>query len=180
MPPGNRSHEDYVVAWICALPLEMAAAKFILDETHNRLPQPESDENTYTLGEICGYNVVVTCLPAGVYGTTAAATVVTQVRSTFPVIRFGLMVGIGGGVPSEKHDIRLGDVVVSKPTGTSGGVFQYDFGKTISRGHFEQNGALNQPPHVLLAAISQLESTNMVKMNHASVSDILSDIFRKN
>jgi hypothetical protein len=58
-------------------------------------------------------------------------------RSTFPAIRFGLMVGIGGGVPSKKIDIRLGDVVVSKPTaGTFGGVLQYDFGKTISRGRF--------------------------------------------
>jgi nucleoside phosphorylase len=180
MPPGNRSHEDYVVAWICALPLEMAAAKFILDDTHNRLPQPESDENTYTLGEICGYNVVVTCLPAGVYGTTAAATVVSHMRSTFSAIRFGLMVGIGGGVPTKKNDIRLGDVVVSKPTGTSGGVLQYDFGKTISSGRFEQTGALNQPPHVFLTAISQLESTNMVQRNHTGVSDILSDIFEKN
>ena len=34
---------------------------------------------------------------------------------TFPQIKFDLMVGIGGGVPSRKHNIRLGDVVVSKP-----------------------------------------------------------------
>ena len=34
--------------------------------------------------------------------------------SSFESIRFGLMVGIGGGIPSEKHDIRLGNVAVSK------------------------------------------------------------------
>jgi nucleoside phosphorylase len=96
----------------------MAAAKSMLDEMHHQLLQPANDENTYTLGEICGHNVVVTCLPTGVYGTIAAATIVSQMRSTFPNICFGLMVGIGG-VPSEKNDIRLGDVVVSKPTGTS-------------------------------------------------------------
>jgi nucleoside phosphorylase len=113
MPPGNRLHEDYVVAWICALPLEMAAAKSMLDEMHNRLPQPASDENSYTLGKIYGHNVVVACLPAGVYGTITAATVVSHMRSTFPGIRFCLMVGIGGGVPNKKNDIRLGDIVVS-------------------------------------------------------------------
>jgi hypothetical protein len=50
-------------------------------------------------------------------------------RTTFPSIRFGLMVGIGGGVPSTNEDIRLGDIVISKPTGVLGGVVQYDYGK---------------------------------------------------
>ncbi|OCK72644.1 hypothetical protein K432DRAFT_412475, partial [Lepidopterella palustris CBS 459.81] len=31
----------------------------------------------------------------------------------------------------QKHDIRLGDIVVSAPGDGNGGVFQYDFGKTI-------------------------------------------------
>ena len=43
-----------------------------------------------------------------------------QMLSSFPSIRFGLLVGIGGGVPSEETDIRLGDVVVSKPKGPQG------------------------------------------------------------
>jgi nucleoside phosphorylase len=146
MSTGSRLHEDYVVAWICALPLEMAAARSVLDQTHDRLPQLANDENTYTLGKIYGHNVVVTCLPAGVCGTTTAATVVSQTRSAFPGIRFGLVVGIGGGVPNQRNGIRLGDVVVSnKPTGTSGGVVQYDSGKALSGGRIEQTGALNQP-----------------------------------
>lgn len=32
------------------------------------------------------------------------------------------MVGIGGGIPSSHADIRLGDIVVSQPTDTFGGV----------------------------------------------------------
>ena len=32
---------------------------------------------------------------------------------SFPNARIGLTVGIGGGAPSPKHDIRLGDIVVS-------------------------------------------------------------------
>jgi hypothetical protein len=43
---------------------------------------------------------------------------------TFRLIRFRLMVGIGGGAPGKEADIRLGDVVVSKLTGEYGGVVQ--------------------------------------------------------
>lgn len=68
------------------------------------------------------------------------------------------MVGKGGGVPSRKNDIRLGDVVVSKPTNGIGGVYQYDFGKTIHGREFQQTGHLNQPPPAVLAAIKNLES----------------------
>jgi hypothetical protein len=68
--------------------------------------------------------------------------------------------------------------VISKPTGTSGGVVQYDFGKTIENGRFEQTGVLNLPPQHLLTAISQLESTNMIKRDH-SISNILSDIWEE-
>jgi hypothetical protein len=41
---------------------------------------------------------------------------------SFPNIKIGLMVGIGGGVPT-KHDIRLGDIIVSSPENGLGGVF---------------------------------------------------------
>jgi nucleoside phosphorylase len=97
---GSRSHYDYTVAWISALPLEMAAARQMFDQFHDRLPQPLTDTNTYILGSICGHNVVLACLPSGVYGTTSAATVVAQMRSTFPRLQYGLLVGIGGGAPS--------------------------------------------------------------------------------
>jgi nucleoside phosphorylase len=72
-------------------------------------------------------------------------------------------VGIGGGVPSEENDIRLGDVVVSKPTGQSGGVIQYDFGKTVQEGRFERTGSLNRPPDVLLTALANLQSKHMME-----------------
>jgi len=55
--------------------------------------------------------------------------VATQMKATFRSVRFGLMVGIGGGVPSTDSDIRLGDVVVSQPHQGYGGVVQYDFVK---------------------------------------------------
>lgn len=163
-PPKTLSHDDYTVGWICALPLEMAAAKVMLDEVHAKLPQPRHDYNTYVLGEIAGHNIAIACLPSGVYGTTSAAVVAEQMLSTFHSIRFGLMVGIGGGVPS-LSDIRLGDVVVSKPTGSLGGVVQYDYGKTITEGRFQRTGTLGKPPQVLLTALSHLESNHMIGMS---------------
>jgi nucleoside phosphorylase len=171
------SPEDYIVGWVCALPLEMTAAKAILDETHSNLSQPATDHNTYTLGKISGHNVVITCLPSGVYGTTPAAVVVSKMSSTFPRIQFGLMVGIGGGVPCNGNngiDIRLGDVVVSKPTGSYGGVVQYDRGKVTSGGQLKLSGMLNQPPQVLLTSIAQLQADQMSGKDH-SVATILSE-----
>ncbi|KAB8228901.1 uncharacterized protein BDW43DRAFT_315402 [Aspergillus alliaceus] len=154
----------------------MAAAKIMLDEIHPSLRQPKSDHNVYTLGSISSHNVVVACLPAGVYGTTSAAIVLAHMLPTFPSLQFALMVGIGGGVPSKKADIRLGDVVVSMPTPTSGGVIQYDYGKTLHDGHFQRTGSLNKPPQVLLAAVSQIRSDNMIKK--LSIGVIISDVLQ--
>ena len=115
----EREQSDYTVGWICALPIEASAAMGMLDETHVSLPQAATDSNNYTLGRIGVHNAVIACLPAGIIGNNSAATVAAQVRSTFTSLRFGLMVGIGGGVPSEENDIRLGDVVVSQPVDSS-------------------------------------------------------------
>ncbi|KAJ5494608.1 Tetratricopeptide-like helical [Penicillium fimorum] len=169
------THHDYSVAWICALPLEMTAAKMMLDKVHPLLSQSESDHNAYTLGSISGHNVVVACLPSGVYGTTSAAVVLAHMIETFPCLRFGLMVGIGGGVPSKDADIRLGDVVISMPTATSGGVVQYDYGKTLRDGCFERTGSLNKPPQYLLTAVSQMRSDTIggCALSFENVSELL-------
>jgi nucleoside phosphorylase len=168
------SHNDYTVGWICALPLEMAAAKAMLDEVHTKLPQDPSDHNTYTLGAIYGHNITIACLPSGVYGTTSTAIVAAHMLFTFRAIRFGLMVGIGGGVPSKDVDIRLGDIVVSKPADTFSGVVQYDYGKTISGGLFQRTGALNKPPGVLLTAVSNLQADHLIGISQ--IPKVLSDL----
>ncbi|RHZ58905.1 hypothetical protein CDV55_105072 [Aspergillus turcosus] len=168
------SHEDYTVGWICALPVEAATAKAMLDRKHPRLPSPPNDNNSYTLGEIDGHNIVIACLPTGVHGTTSAAAAAAQMLMTFTGIRIGLMVGIGGGVPSEEVDIRLGDVVVSKPGGGFGGVIQYDYGKTTADGKVQRTGTLNMPPHVLLTAVANLESEHM--MGESQIPQILEEM----
>ncbi|KAN0085478.1 WD40-repeat-containing domain protein [Elaphomyces granulatus] len=173
-----RSTHDYTVAWVCALPLEMATAKSMLDEIHPSLPNSSNDQNTYVLGKIHTHNVVIACLPSGVYGTTSAATVANQMLCTFRSIRFGLMVGIGGGVPTKEADIRLGDVVVSKPTEDFGGVVQYDFGRTVGQGVFERTGTLNKPPQMLLTAIARLQADQMMtEMNR--IPEFLSEMIAK-
>ncbi|KAF7158691.1 hypothetical protein CNMCM6106_005481 [Aspergillus hiratsukae] len=157
------SHDDYTVGWICALPLEMAAAKLMLDAIHPSLPLPSTDQNTYILGNIGEHNIVIACLPSGAYGTISAATVAMQLLSSFHSIRFGLMVGIGGGVPSGHADIRLGDIVVSQPADTSGGVIQYDLGKALSGGQFQRTGMLNRPPKILLTALAALQAHHLTE-----------------
>ena len=96
---------------------------------------------------------------AGQTGTNSAAAVVMQMKSTFRAIRFGLMVGIGGGVPSAEADIRLGDIVISQPGYTHGGIVQYDFGRSTPSG-IERTGFLNPPPRILLNAISKLRANH--------------------
>lgn len=156
-PRPQLTHLDYTVGWICALPLELTASMAMLDERHSALGQHPADHNSYTLGRVGQHNVVIAGLPAGQTGNNSAAVVAAQMRYSFQAIRFGLMVGIGGGVPSRQHDIRLGDVVVSKPS-SQNGVVQYDFGKTVAEGRFVHTGFLNSPPTILLTALNTLQA----------------------
>lgn len=150
---------DYNIGWICAISTEYVAARAFLDEEHDG-PDYVSphDNNDYTLGKIGKHDVVIAVLPGGEYGLASAASVARDMLNSFPNIRIGLLVGIGGGAPSQKHDIRLGDIVVSAPRNNQGGVFQYDFGKTIQGQSFESTGILNQPPTILRSAMSGLEA----------------------
>jgi nucleoside phosphorylase len=161
------SPEAYTVGWVCALSIELAAAAELLDEEHQDLRQGARDTNLYTLGRIGEHNVVIACLPAGQTGTNSAATVVVQMKLKFVSLRFGLMVGIGGGVPSDEADIRLGDVVISQPYMEHGGVVQYDFGKTTPNG-FVRTGFLNTPPTILLNALSRLRANHHRGRSHLS------------
>jgi nucleoside phosphorylase len=81
----------------------------------------QNDNNNYALGRVGSHNIVIVVLPDREYGTAVAATVARDMLHSFPNIRIGLMVGIGGGAPSLKHDIRLGDIVVSSRDGGKGG-----------------------------------------------------------
>ncbi|KAF5579108.1 ankyrin protein [Fusarium pseudocircinatum] len=128
----------------------------MLDHQHPALSKPQNDINTYTLGSIGPHNIAITCLPKGMIGNVPAATVASHLVTTFPSIRVGLMVGIGGCVPSNK--VRLGDVVVGTSSGDYPGVVKWDAGKVHGQGEFERTGSLNNPPQSLLTALTHLET----------------------
>ncbi|KAL3444762.1 purine and uridine phosphorylase [Aspergillus insuetus] len=150
----------------------------MLDEVHQPLSQSANDSNTYTLGRVGNHNIVIACLPTGIYGVISATASVVQMRFTFPQLQSALMVGIGGGAPTLDFDIRLGDVVVSKPTGTSGGVIQYDYGKTTASGEFKRVGILDKPPILFLTAVAQLQAKYMV--GKGQISQIVSKTLEEN
>ncbi|EED14423.1 conserved hypothetical protein [Talaromyces stipitatus ATCC 10500] len=89
------------------------------------------------------HNVVIIRLPKGEYGIAAAASSAGDMVRTFPNIRIGLM---------------LSDIVVSAPHNEKGGLFQYDFGKTIQDQEFRSTGFLDQPPGLLRAAMGDIEA----------------------
>jgi nucleoside phosphorylase len=181
--------ELYTVGWVAALPIELAAALAMLDERHSQpadFEKPSSDDNSYRWGQIGNHNIVIASLPAGVYGTVSAATTAKTMTSSFPNIKVGLMVGIGAGIarPRQGRDIRLGDVVVSLPQGRSGGVIQYDLGKSRAseyQGHtvttFERVGSLNSPPVALLKALTSLQAE--LELEESSISSFLRDMLER-
>ncbi|KAG7151811.1 Protein TANC1 like protein [Verticillium longisporum] len=138
--------QKYTIAWICALPLELAASRAMLDEEHEAPVIPASDNNQYVLGHIGHQNIVMTCLPRQ-YGNNNAALVATDLKRSFPGVIVSLKVGIGGGSPS-MADLYLGDVVVRTR------VMQYDLGKILSAGWFQSTADPKIPSSRLRSTIT--------------------------
>ncbi|KJK94451.1 hypothetical protein H633G_01656 [Metarhizium anisopliae BRIP 53284] len=148
--------EDYTVGWICALRIEHFAACALLDEEHQG-PEyvPDVADTAYTLGRVGEHNVIIIVTSEAC--SNPASVAAHHLTCSFPNIRFGLMVGMGGGAPSPKHDVRLGDIVVGVARSDSHGVFQYDLGKTMQDGSLHVTGVVNQPPIFLRNAADRLQ-----------------------
>lgn len=86
--------------------------------------------------------------------------------------------GVAGGIPDENRDIRLGDVLVSKPTGTFGGVFQFDKHKTLPNGKIVRLGQLNAPPEFFQSAANILIMEHTV--NSSQIPNIIQEMIMKN
>lgn len=155
------NRNSYTVAIICPLEVELSAIRGMMDEEHERMPSATGDSNTFTLGQLSGHNVVVASLPGGHQGKVAAAIVASSISELFPSISLRLLVGTGGGIPSGKHDIRLGDVVISTPSGDKGGVVGYDLGKSTITG-FRRKGYLCPPPVEWLTILPQMQSDHRI------------------
>ncbi|KAM0258178.1 hypothetical protein ACHAQJ_003946 [Trichoderma viride] len=158
------SRESYTVGWICALPLELTAARAMLDYEHADLDADPIDSNTYTFGTIGRHNVVIACLPSGHYGTNNAAAVAINMSHSFRSLRFSLLVGIGGSIPGDA-DLRLGDVVVGRT------VTQYDFGKASSGNELKCMGIPVRSHPALMMAVAKLQA--MHETGTSQISAIL-------
>ncbi|KAM0364012.1 hypothetical protein ACHAO7_010147 [Fusarium culmorum] len=169
---------DYTVAWICAVSTERVAAETFLDEEHE-LPASISphDNNNYKLGRIGPHRVVIAVLPDGEYGISSAACVARDLLHSFSNVRIGLMVGIGGGAPSKRNDIRLGDIVVGATRGVKGSVIHYDYGKAIQNQPLHMTGFMNQAPPILRAAVSGLHSH--YEVNGHTIKETIEKAFTK-
>ncbi|KAI1387859.1 nucleoside phosphorylase domain-containing protein [Hypoxylon trugodes] len=128
--------DNYTVGWVAIVGPEIAAAKLLLDDEHERIAVARGDDNGYILGEISGHNIVLAFPPS--------------------------KVGVGGGVPKPPNwtnprlDIRLGDVVVGKPEGSHSGVCQFDMGKRVGLNQLDIKYHLNRPPNFLLTSVETL------------------------
>jgi len=96
----ERTHKDYQIGSICALALEKAALEAILNKVYPILRKKEHNINNYTIGRMGVHNVVIACLPARLLGNGPAVIVANNMQHSFP-IKFGLIVGAGGGVEQE-------------------------------------------------------------------------------
>lgn len=172
----RRDYADYTVAIVCALDFEMSAVRWMLDCQHHPLPGKEGDRNLYVLGELSGHNIVIACLP-GTQGKNAAAHVAADLKRTFPRVQYRLLIGIGGGVPSDKHNIRLSDIILSMPDGQYDGVVQYDLGKDTEDG-FNLKGSLLPPPRTLINTVVLMKSNHYTKQN--KISEFISEMTRRN
>jgi nucleoside phosphorylase len=172
------THEEYTVGWICALSIEYVAAQEFLDARHDRPDYlSRHDNNDYTLGKISEHNIVIAVSPRREWGLCPAAIVATNMLRSFPNVTIILMVGIGGGAPSPRRDIRLGDIVVSTSRGGIGAVYQYDLGKSTEFG-FIPTETSKEPPTVLQIAVNRLR--DQYSSNNHRLQDVINNILENN
>ncbi|KAI0966509.1 hypothetical protein F4678DRAFT_448711 [Xylaria arbuscula] len=153
--------DDYTVLWLCAAQV-FEVAKRLLDRVDSEFKTKVLEPDSYFYGKVGRHNIIVLLLPTALskYEYSTAATpqngerAIERIVQDFPEIRIALAVGVGGGAPTQKNDIRLGDAVIALAKGTHKGVFPYNIGKTIKSRRFESI----EPP----SSTEQLSKSNIV------------------
>lgn len=115
-----------IVAVICPLQKELLAVCAVFDQEPEL--QTPSEGSPYFRGLINGHKAVAVCLPKSKIGLLPARDCRTWLKTAFPSLRYRFLVGIAGGIPDDKNDVRLGDVVI----GTH--LFKHDSGKWVPNG----------------------------------------------
>ncbi|KAJ0414149.1 hypothetical protein BJY00DRAFT_319110 [Aspergillus carlsbadensis] len=118
----------YTIAWIATGIAEFDAACLMLDKDHGQYAprQRFCIGSWYVLGEACGQKVALIMAMAQDDFVRQLACLSLDLDVHFPNLRSSIVVSVGSGIPSEMHDVRLGDVVVSTPQRQYGGVVNVD------------------------------------------------------
>jgi nucleoside phosphorylase len=153
----------YTVVWIAPLEIEAMAAKYMLDHVHEnvKFTSKRGDDYIYTAGDINGHNVIIATFPVShPYGVASAASLATDIKTKFPNLWFGLLVGVGAGLPDlsrvPPRDIRLGDVLVGLGKNGSTGIVSYGFGQETAE-EFHLTGAGANTARLVSSAIGAIK-----------------------
>lgn len=107
----------------------------------------------------------------------SASIVAAQMWMDFSAIRWMLTVGIAGGVPSTKADIRLGDIVVNRPIADSPSTLTHDPKKGPTNDQPLTTKTSNKPSNLLLTATGRVE-TNAI-LGKSQIPRHIADIVQK-
>ncbi|KAL9053502.1 MAG: hypothetical protein Q9162_004740 [Coniocarpon cinnabarinum] len=174
-PPSRRS--DFEIAILCALRVEFDAVEAAFDiswEEHFKYSKAPGDPNAYSTGAVCGHNVVLAFMPG--IGKVNAANVASGLRSSFPALKLGLIVGVCGVSPiawETKQEIVLGDVTISTEA------VQSDFGREYSDGiqiKSTLQDSLSRPNSEIRALLQKLSSKRASKALSKDTSIFLEQI----
>ncbi|KAK1538101.1 pfs domain-containing protein [Colletotrichum paranaense] len=178
VPPRRR--EDFTVAVICSLPLEVDSIVLIFDELWdglgNELGKAQGDTNNYTLGRIGRHNVVLVLLPG--IGKVNAASSAAKIRSSYGCIRLAILCGICGGVPNAGGggEVLLGDVIISKS------LVQYDLGRRFPDRFETKHGvedSLSRPAREIRSFLVNFETIRRKRNLEQEIFENLSQIQNK-
>jgi nucleoside phosphorylase len=150
---------------IACVTLDPTPVCYVLDQQYDGLFL-SGVRGSYRYGLI-GNNYIVVTAPSDT-STIPASRSADDLKRDFPHIELTVAVGIAGGIPGienksvKENDIRLGYVVVSRPSDHYSGVVKYDRGKHETDG-FHPTGTLNKPHHLLLSIARLFEEDDNTK-----------------
>lgn len=152
----KNNKEKVTIGIITALPTEFAAVQQMLTEAVEEYDMHHDKGNRYLIALLKSadkkehYISLVLCGE----GNNNAAIRCTEMIDYFPNVKFIIMCGIAGGIPSSQNPedhVRLGDIVVSTD------VLQYDYGKETDNG-FELKAIRGKVAASLQKAINKIKT----------------------
>lgn len=164
--------DAYTVGWICAGVVEFSTARSSLDEKHSK-------KHGYTLGRIGTHNVVLALQDkSSRHEPTRPSRAIENLLRHFTNLRICFLLSVGGGAPSQRHDIRLGDVLVGFTDHSTESVLHCDYRRTICKNKFTSRGGLRPPSIVVQEAIKELRAEYGYRIRQ--IRDTITTFFNRN